>query len=265
ANLVRSYARAGSADLSRALDTEKVSEPLERAIARLERVRVRSRTARCLIRSTAFEISRMRGVRVHHQRAVDAAEVGALVAAPRRDVAAGAAVVLKNGRRSSLSRQRLGDRSVIVKQYRDLWWERVRNLVRPRALSAWIAGHGLRVRGFDAAEPLALALCGRGVAMSGAFLVMEDLGSAQRADLVALARYVGGSVRRAEKRALVASAAELVRRLHAAGVYHTDLKAVNLFLRGEAGDARFVLVDYDRVRLDRAVSRRRRIKNLAQL
>lgn len=267
ANLVRSYARAGPEDFSRGLDTDEVSGRLERAIARLERVRVRSRTARCLVRSTAFDISRVGGVRVHHQRAVAAEEVVALVDAHRRDVAAGAAAVLKNGRRSSLSRQRLGDRSVIVKQYRDLWWERVRNLVRPRALSAWVAGNGLRVRGFDAAEPLALALCGRGLAMTDAFLLMEDLGLARRADHVALARYAGEPApeRRAEKRALVASAADLVRRLHAAGVYHADLKAVNLFLRGEVADARFVLADYDRVRLDREVSRRRRIKNLAQL
>jgi tRNA A-37 threonylcarbamoyl transferase component Bud32 len=265
-SLVRSYTRAGSEDFSGALDTGTLSQRLEAAIARLERVRVRSRTARCLVRSTAFDISRVRGVRVHHQRAVDASEVVAIVDAHRRDVAARAAVVLKTGRRSSLSRQRLGDRSVIVKQYRDLWWERVRNLVRPRALSAWVAGNGLRVRGFDAAEPLALALCGRGLAMTDAFLLMEDLGPA-RADHVALARYAGepAASRRAEKRALVASAADLVRRLHAAGVYHADLKAVNLFLRGEVADARFVLADYDRVRLDREVSRRRRIKNLAQL
>ena len=266
-DLVRSYARAGAEDFSPALDAGTLSRRLDRAIARMERVRVRSRTARCLARSTAFDISRVRGVRVHHQRAIDAAEVVALVDAHRRNVAAGAAVVLKDGRRSSLSRQRLGDRSVIVKQYRDLWWERVRNLVRPRALSAWVAGNGLRVRGFDAAEPLALALCGRGIAMTDAFLVMEDLGSARRVDHVALARYGGdrAPAQRAEKRALVASAAELVRRLHAAGVYHADLKAVNLFLRGEVAEARFVLADYDRVRLDREVSRRRRIKNLAQL
>ncbi|HVN37822.1 MAG TPA: lipopolysaccharide kinase InaA family protein [Myxococcota bacterium] len=266
--LVRSYASAGPDVLAIALDAGTLSPRLERAIARVERVRVRSRTARCLVRSTAFDISSVRGVRVHHRRVIDAAEVVALVDAHRRDVSAGAKSVLKSGRRSSLSRQRLGDRTVVVKQYRDLWWERVRNLVRPRALSAWVAGHGLRVRGFDAAEPLALALCGRGIAMSDAFLVMEDLGAARRADHVALARYGGKPApsRRAEKRALVASAAELVRRLHVAGVYHADLKAVNLFLRGELGDdARFVLADYDRVRLDREVSRRRRIKNLAQL
>src|SRR5262249_9124905 len=92
-NLVRSYARAGADELSRALHPGTPWLRLEPAIARMERVRVRSRTARCLVRSTAFDISRVRGVRVHHQRAVDAAEVVALVDAHRRDVAADAAVV----------------------------------------------------------------------------------------------------------------------------------------------------------------------------
>ena len=263
------YAQAGDAPtrVSRWQATGQLGARLERALLRMERVRVRSRTARCLARSTAFEISRLAGFRVHHLRAVDAAGIVALVDAHRRDVAARAPGVLKDGRRSALTRQRLGARAVIVKQYRDLWWERVRNLVRPRALSAWVAGNGLRVRGFDAAEPLALALYGRGLGMRGGFVVMEDLGTLQRADWVALARYAGAGAlgRRAEKRALVGAAAELVRRLHASGIYHADLKAVNLFLRGEVSDGRFVLADYDRVRLDRAVSERRRIKNLAQL
>jgi tRNA A-37 threonylcarbamoyl transferase component Bud32 len=240
---------------------------IEGALADLERVRVKSRTARCLVRSTAFDVSRVAGCRVHHLRTLAAADAVALAEAHCRDVAARAPGVLKDQRRSALSRQRLGAQGVIVKQYRDVGWERVRNLVRPRALSAWVAGHGLRVRGFDAAQPLALVLRGRGLAMRDAFLVMEDLDPARRADLVALDRYAGreAPARRTEKRALVAAAAALVRRLHAAGVYHADLKAVNLFLRGDVAAGRFVLADYDRVRLDRAVPPRRRIKNLAQL
>ncbi|HVH19207.1 MAG TPA: lipopolysaccharide kinase InaA family protein [Myxococcota bacterium] len=266
-HIVRSYARSGTEDFSAALDGEKLSLRLERAIAGLERVRVRSRTARCLVRSTAFDVARVEGCRVYHLRTLPAADAVALALAHCRDVAARAPGVLKDQRRSALSRQRLGAQGVIVKQYRDAWWERVRNLVRPRALSAWVAGNGLRVRGFDAAQPLALVLRGRGLAMRDAFLVMEDLDPARRADLVALARYAGdeASSRRHEKRALVGAAAALVRRLHAAGVYHADLKAVNLFLRGDVAAGRFVLADYDRVRLDREVSPRRRIKNLAQL
>jgi len=59
--------------------------------------------------------------------------------------------------------------------------------------------------------------------------------------------------------------ADVFRRLHEEGVYHADMKAVNLFLR-ERGDASsVVLADFDRVEFDRTVTVRRRIKNLAQL
>lgn len=263
------YASAGAAPtrVARWLAAGRLAQRLQRALDRMELRRVRSRSARCLVRSTRFEISAVAGCRVHHLRTLDPISVVALLDAHRRDLAAKAPGVLKDSARSALTRQRLGSRDVVVKQFHDAWWERVRNLVRPRARAAWLAGNGLRVRGFDTAEPLALVLCGRGLAMRDSFLVMEDLGPERRADRLALARYAGAqdAARRAEKRALVAGAAELVRRLHAAGVYHADLKAVNLFVRGELSEARFVLADYDRVRVDRVVSPRRRVKNLAQL
>jgi hypothetical protein len=98
---------------------------------------------------------------------------------------------------------------------------------------------------------------------------MEDLGDGTRADLVALSRYAGdlGKPARQEKAALVRAAADLVRRLHETGVYHGDLKAVNLFLRGAPTERppRIALADYDRVEFDRPVGVRRRVKNLAQL
>jgi hypothetical protein len=134
-------------------------------------------------------------------------------------------------------------------------------------VAAWIAGNGLAVRRFDVAAPLALVLRGWGPALSEAYLVMEDLGDDARADLVALARFAGelDAQGRAEKRAMVLAAARLLRSLHAAGVYHADLKAVNLFLRRDGREPSFALADYDRVEFDREVTRRRRVKNLAQL
>lgn len=247
----------------------RLSAVLEPELRRMERRRVRSRTERSLARSTKFEVTQATGARVHHLRSVDPAAVVALLDVHRRDVAARAPNVLKDGRRSALSRQRLGGAGVVVKQFRAAGaWARVKNALRePRAVASWVAGNGLRIRGFDAAEPLALVLCGARAAVGDAFLVMEDLGDGTRADLVALQRWAGDldSAARAEKHRLVAAAASLVRALHAAGVYHGDLKAVNLFLREGPGAPRFVLADYDRVEFDRPVTPRRRVKNLAQL
>ena len=59
--------------------------------------------------------------------------------------------------------------------------------------------------------------------------------------------------------------AELFRGLHSAGIYHGDMKAVNLFLRESGSRVSVAIADYDRVEFDRPVPARRRIKNLAQL
>ncbi|MCG3133096.1 MAG: 3-deoxy-D-manno-octulosonic acid kinase [Planctomycetes bacterium] len=278
--ICETYATAGGPSgtrVERLLAEGALSAALEPELARMELRRVRSRTDRSLARSSKFDVTAAEGMRVHHLRTLDARALAGLVAPHLRDVAAKARNVLKDGSRSALTRQSLpppeeggAPRSVIVKQYRRGGaMDRAKNLVRtPRAVAAWVAGNGLLVRGFDAAEPLALLVRGRGAALGDAFLVMEDLGDGTRSDLVVLARHASApdAARRAEKRALVEAAASLVRRLHDAGVYHGDLKAVNLFLRrGAAAGPRLVLADYDRVEFDRRVPFRRRVKNLAQL
>src|SRR5439155_346551 len=58
---------------------------------------------------------------------------------------------------------------------------------------------------------------------------------------------------------------DLFRRLHAAGVYHNDLKDVNVLVEGPAETMRCVLLDLERVRIMRRLGRRRRVKNLMQL
>ncbi len=245
----------------------------ESELEAMERVRVKSRTARAMTRSSKFDVSRADGFTIHRLRDVPDAAVRAAISAHAATLAKRGPDVLKDGDRSALTRQTLalagGARVVVVKQYRCAsLGERMKNAVRrPRAVAAWIAGNGLLVRGFDAAEPLALATRGRGPLMSSAYLVMEALPEGSRADLVALARYAGalGAAARREKRELVEAMARLFRGLHAAGVYHGDLKAVNLFVRPTADGPRIVLADYDRVEFDRAVNERRRIKNLAQL
>jgi tRNA A-37 threonylcarbamoyl transferase component Bud32 len=275
--LCRAYEDEGGApsgtDLTGLLVSGRLSEALEARIARMERKRVRSRTRRSLERSSRFDVSSTGPFRAHHLRAVPAAAFAALLPAHHEALALGGARVLKDARRSALTRQTLdtpaGSEPVIVKQYRlGRWPERLKNLLRrPRPLSAWVAGNGLRVRGFEVAEPLALLLRGRGVLAREAYIVMRDMGDDARADLVVLRRYAGDLDRAArdEKLRLVRAAARLFRRLHAADVYHGDLKAVNLFVSHGARGPRIVLADYDRVRFGATVSRRRRVKNLAQL
>jgi tRNA A-37 threonylcarbamoyl transferase component Bud32 len=57
-----------------------------------------------------------------------------------------------------------------------------------------------------------------------------------------------------------------VYRLHASGIYHRDLKGSNILVQKvEKGNIDFVLIDLDRVRMNRAFRWRKRIKNLIQI
>src|SRR5439155_505210 len=58
---------------------------------------------------------------------------------------------------------------------------------------------------------------------------------------------------------------DLFRRLHTAGLYHNDLKDVNVLVDGSAVAPHLVVLDLERVRALGRVGRRRRVKNLVQL
>ena len=296
--ICEAYEKAGGPSgtrIGRLLDDDGLTAAIEPELVAMERRRVRSRTDRSLARSSKFDVTQADGLRIHHLRTIDPEAVLDLIEPHLDALAAKAPNVLKDGTRSAVTRQTLAAqsaaaaprviavsartgpakdvlsaaRSVVVKQYRGRGLlDHAKNTVRtPRAVAAWVAGNGLLVRDFDAAEPLALVLQGRGPTLRDAWLVMEDLGDGTRVDLVALERWAGplDAAALREKRDFLIASADLVRRLHASGVYHGDLKAVNLFVRGEPSEGRIAIADYDRVEFDQAVPVRRRIKNLAQL
>src|SRR5262249_19691907 len=74
-----------------------------------------------------------------------------------------------------------------------------------------------------------------------------------------------GPRRRAARRAFAVMLGGLFRRLHAAGVYHRDLKDANLLVTGPPTAPSFVLLDREEVRVVEQVSPGRRVKNLVQL
>jgi hypothetical protein len=124
------------------------------------------------------------------------------------------------------------------------------------------------LQGVRVARPAALAMKGRWPFIRESYLLMEDLSAATRLDLYVLSHFAGrlDAEQRAAKRDFVRRCARFVRDLHRRGIYHGDLKAVNMFVRpNEHGTPLFFLVDYDKVDFGSRVNRRRRIKNLAQL
>ncbi len=253
-----------------------------RHAARLERVRVRSRTKRCLRDTTSFAVSRQAGHRVYRLRRFDVDDALALA----RPVPGGE--VLKVSSRGWVVRATVGEREVVVKHRRYSAVQRLAGLFSRHPLRrAWVAGHGLRVRSLPA--PLGLALVERrrfGV-VTAAWLIQEAVRPGVPLDRYLIDTFeervaVRGELARL-KFSLAVEAGRLLRELHDAGIAIHDASPQNLLIadgdtvagaeddeheiamhRASLAGRRLWLVDLDDVRATRSLSRRRRLRNLVQ-
>jgi hypothetical protein len=76
---------------------------------------------------------------------------------------------------------------------------------------------------------------------------------------------VRGEWSRRRVREISDALADLAARLHRKGVWHGDWKACNFLLEEKGRRVAFPLLDTDRLRFRRTISRARRLRNLAQL
>jgi tRNA A-37 threonylcarbamoyl transferase component Bud32 len=266
---LRDYA---SGDGSPFADLRRVHEAIERRVTRLERLRLRSRSKRCMKRSGRFDVARAEGWLVRHLRSQPLPSL--LEAAREHDRALREDVrVVKRGKRSFVTKARIrgpkGERTVVVKETRPkplrAWLGPV--LGRSRGRRGWMLGNALIVRDISAAKPLGYLLDAWGPLVRREILVMADVSDdGERLDHLVLRLFCETGLVGYERRILVGIVAAFVRDLHLRGVYHGDLKACNVYVQTRAdGALDLLLVDYERVRLDRTPGFRRRVKNLAQL
>jgi tRNA A-37 threonylcarbamoyl transferase component Bud32 len=213
-----------------------LGEPLPAALAhvrfwrdRRAHTHWRSRTRRCVKESGSFTAFAFEGQKGFRRREIDGAALAEALATLER------AEFLKAGHNGQL--------------YRSGGWILKEHGSVDDARRAWLGGNGLEARGFAT---------GRALAWVGAWLIMQDAGTAL--DVWVRNNFARAST--AAREELASCLGSLLATLHRRGVYHADLKANNIIWAPGQG-AR--LVDYGRVRFGWRVSRRRRVKNLAQL
>jgi tRNA A-37 threonylcarbamoyl transferase component Bud32 len=219
--------------------------------------RHRARRARRALRGGG-RIVLERGPRGRVRRAEDA-DPARIAAAVRRAGSAGDAEVIRETARARVSRVRLdGGVTLCVKRYRP------RSLTRrDRGRAAWVAAEGCRMRQIE--TPRALALVDRMPEARGSALVMEDLGHLPWLTHTAALRLRASGVPRGRRAAFARAVGGWLRRLHAEGVRHGDLKAGNVLVRETPAGPRFVLLDLEDVDFPATLSRADRERALAQL
>jgi tRNA A-37 threonylcarbamoyl transferase component Bud32 len=157
---------------------------------------------------------------------------------------------------------RMGGQDAYLKHFRDIsLFRRVRSWlgqshVRREVENARLLG----ARGVQTPQVLA-AMCSNGMH----WLATAAVSPAQRADLWHKEQLDSGQAGRGNIRQACVALAEMIARMHLAGLLQDDLHCGNILIRTDGRRPKPVLMDLHRVRKYRRLSRRRMAANLAQL
>lgn len=123
-----------------------------------------------------------------------------------------------------------------------------------KALAIWKNSHGLKLRGVKTFKTFMYIRDKKGTMVFGEWLQ----------GAVPLSNYVRDSYRLLsfeEKKRFIINAARFIKYMHDMGVFHADLKANNIMVKGED----FYIIDIEDVQFKRKLSQEDKIKNLVQL
>jgi len=213
------------------------------------------RTRRTLREGAGFHAVETAGLSGMRCDDCDATWVSAMLAAHRGIVERGGPARLKCDHRSNVTRVEVDGRSAIVKEVvKTSRRKRLADVFRGSpGRRAWLAGHGLRLRGIGAARPLAFLEQRSGGVPVASLVFLEDLGDAPCLSEL--------GPERAREANLPQRLLDLLRRLHRAEVVHGDLQSQHLHLV----EGRPALIDLESVRFLDTLHDRHRIKMLSEL
>lgn len=160
------------------------------------------------------------------------------------------------------------DRGVYFKQYlcRSIW-DFIKDFVRAsRAERAFKATEMLGENGFDAPTIIAVGELRYGLCHTTNFLVTLEIENAKQIYQFIPDRLQNLTKQRLQgKRELIRAFGRTVGRMHAAGIFHGDLRLGNILVRQEKNRWRFFFLDNERTRKFYRLPARLRLKNLVQV
>lgn len=232
---------------------------IARESVRIDARRIKSRSRRCVLRSSVFHVARTWSERYCGRRDFGHASARQLVERRRN-----AATVVKKSAKSLICRHELQPgQSVCLKvyPYRGLLYGFAGMVRRSRALKSWTSANGLIVRGLLTPRPLAMVEKRFGPLLRESYYICDWLEDAPELNTFVLEH----TWQQDHKGHFIRCLAHTLARMHARGVYHGDLKSNNILVRAHAGSWEFYFVDLDRVSFSRPLTFERRANNLAQI
>ena len=217
-----------------------------------------------------FEVLRLRGWKLRISRRFPSHAIALPQVRDGHNGVRGPFERISSSRYSRVYRCRIGFfgtvHNLYLKQYlhRSVW-DVLKHLFRPsRAQRAFKASRMLAKNGLLSPEVIAVGELKYGLACARTFLITREVAGAH-----SVPELLGDFARRPDKtrakRDLIAAFGETVGRMHAAGIFHGDLRPGNVFGEDTAEGWRFFLLDNERTRKFRRLPHRLIVKNLVQI
>ena len=222
-------------------------------------------------RQTAdFEVLRIRGWKLRISRRFPSHALGLTQVRDGHNGVRGPFARVSSSRFSRVYRCRIGFLGTVhnlyLKQYlHRSTWDVLKHLFRPsRAQRAFKASLMLTENGLLSPEVIAVGELKYGPVCARTFLITREVAGARSAyDL--LKDFAGQPDKAQAKHDLIAAFGETVGKMHAAGIFHGDLRPGNVFGEDTSEGWRFFLLDNERTKKFRRLPHRLIVKNLVQI
>jgi tRNA A-37 threonylcarbamoyl transferase component Bud32 len=230
---------------------------------RLQKRQWKSRTKRCLRKSTEFSMLKEKGTHYYHRRDFPLDRLGKVIGEHLRIAAERPSALVKQSPEVLISILNDGRNRICVKQVRyphflNSFKEHFR---RSKGLKAWVAGNGLITRGIPTLKPMALMESRNWLGLRESFFLIEAPETNQELDRFILRGFESLK----EKVLFVKAFAQWLAHFHKMGLYHRDMKTCNILVSKNESGWHFLLLDLEDVVLDQRVDEMRLFKNFLQL
>ncbi|RLB07550.1 MAG: hypothetical protein DRG50_02480 [Deltaproteobacteria bacterium] len=232
---------------------------------KIYRRHMKSRTKRCLKNSSGFFTLRRGGWQIYSKRGWKFEELLEMLEKHKDILTAKKEGLIKDDRRTAITLFEFMGKRICVKEYRykDPLLK-FKELIRgSKARKGWLKGNGLVVRGVAGIAPLALLEHRKWHLPHEAFFIVDS-----PPGYIELDRYMirtSHLKNRIKKRAFIEALADFMAELYRLKIAHRDLKTCNILVKEEDNKWEFGLIDMDDVQLDKALSKKKLIRELVQM
>jgi len=230
---------------------------------RLQKRQWRSRTKRCLKESTEFTVNKEKGICCFHRRDFPLDRLKRVMEKHQALVRGRSSSLVKYSPKVIVSILNDEGERVSIKQFcYPYFWGRVKeHFRRSKGIKAWIAANGMRSRGIPYLKPLALLERRNWMGLKESLLFMEAPVKDQEMDRYILKGFEDIN----RKRFFIKTFARWLDGLHKMSLYHKDMKTCNILVSEKEETWEFRLLDFEDIRMDEKLNRKKLFRNFLQL